>query len=185
MNKHLLIVILAVLVPIQLPAQQSSQSKETNTGASSSAQHIKGKGCVRPGRQSGCLVVNDIKAHRKYNVFFYGKDLPEMYTAIAFEGIGYAIVGSQATHWPRSHLVGKTRTLFARQHFYPLLVQDDLVDQRISRLKVPRRIPVFREESIQKPCFLFAIVIENARWTKNYNAGIDEGGVACETLPFV
>jgi len=76
MNKHLLIVILAVLVPIQLPAQQSSQSKETNTGAPSSTQHIKGKGCVRPGRQSGCLVVNDIKAHRKYNVFFYRKDLP-------------------------------------------------------------------------------------------------------------
>lgn len=73
MNKHLLIVILAVLVPIQLPAQQSSQSKETNTGAPSSTQHIKGKGCVRPGRQLGCLVVNDIKAHRKYNVFFYGK----------------------------------------------------------------------------------------------------------------
>lgn len=52
-------------------------------------QHIKGKGCLRPGRQTGCFVVNDIKAHRKYNVFFGGKDQPELYTAFSFEGVGY------------------------------------------------------------------------------------------------
>lgn len=51
--------------------------------------HIKGHGCVRPGNVEGCMVVNDFKAHRKYNVFFL-KDHPEMNTGISFEGLGYS-----------------------------------------------------------------------------------------------
>jgi len=94
MNKNLLALMLVVLIATQTRAQQSTQSKQASSGTTASTQHIEGKGCVKPGRQSGCLVVNDIKAHRKYNVFFDGKEPPELYTAIQFEGIGY----SHASH---------------------------------------------------------------------------------------
>ena len=50
--------------------------------------HVKGHGCVKPGNVSGCYVVNDYKAHRKYNVFFRNTK-PDMDTGISFEGIGY------------------------------------------------------------------------------------------------
>jgi len=50
--------------------------------------HVKGHGCVKPGNVSGCYVVNDYKAHRKYNVFFRDT-VPDMDTGISFEGIGY------------------------------------------------------------------------------------------------
>jgi len=36
----------------------------------------------------GCFVVNDFKAHRKYNVFFLGTK-PETNTGVSFEGVGY------------------------------------------------------------------------------------------------
>jgi hypothetical protein len=51
--------------------------------------HVKGHGCVKPGNVEGCVVVNDFKAHRKYNVFFLG-DKPAMDTGISFEGLGYS-----------------------------------------------------------------------------------------------
>ncbi len=89
MNKRLVTLILVLLAAVQLPAQQPSKSDQTTQGTASRTKHIQGKGCLKPGRQTGCLVVNDIKAHRKYNVFFDGKDQPELYTAISFEGIGY------------------------------------------------------------------------------------------------
>jgi len=57
------------------------------TGPKATA-HVKGHGCVKPGNVSGCYVVNDYKAHRKYNVFF-GDTKPDMDTGISFEGIGY------------------------------------------------------------------------------------------------
>ncbi|HEV7396169.1 MAG TPA: hypothetical protein VGN86_06630 [Pyrinomonadaceae bacterium] len=50
--------------------------------------HVKGHGCVKPGKVSECYVVNDYKAHRKYNVFFRNTK-PDMDTGISFEGIGY------------------------------------------------------------------------------------------------
>lgn len=53
--------------------------------------HVKGHGCVRPGNVPGCVVVNDFKAHRKYNVFFVS-DKPAMDTGISFEGLGYSHV---------------------------------------------------------------------------------------------
>jgi len=56
--------------------------------------HIKGHGCLKPGTVSGCYVVNDYKAHRKYNVFFRDTK-PDMGTGISFEGIGY---GHQDPH---------------------------------------------------------------------------------------
>ena len=85
---------------IQLDGKANSETTAAKT------EHIEGKGCVKPGRQKGCFVVNDIKAHRKYNVFFDGKSQPDMYTAISFEGIGYQHVSHcsqgqkvQVTEW--------------------------------------------------------------------------------------
>jgi len=43
---------------------------------------------VKPGEVSGCYVVNDYKAHRKYNVFFRNTT-PDVDTGISFEGIAY------------------------------------------------------------------------------------------------
>ncbi len=51
--------------------------------------HIKGQGCVKAGNVPGCYVVNDYKAHRKYNIFFL-RAIPDMDTGITFEGIGYS-----------------------------------------------------------------------------------------------
>ena len=48
---------------------------------------------VKPGNVEGCVVVNDFKAHRKYNVFFLG-DKPAMDTGISFEGLGYSHLDS-------------------------------------------------------------------------------------------
>jgi|GEM_PF-2758130 len=92
MNKNLFAFVLVMLAAAQIWAQQSTQPTQQDTATTASTQHIEGKGCVKPGRQTGCLVVNDIKAHRKYNVFFDGKEQPELYTAIQFEGIGYSHV---------------------------------------------------------------------------------------------
>jgi len=50
--------------------------------------HLKGHGCVKAGNVSGCYVVNDYKAHRKYNVFFR-QTAPDVDTGISFEGIAY------------------------------------------------------------------------------------------------
>ena len=50
--------------------------------------HVKGHGCLKLGSVSGCYVVNDYKAHRKYNVFFRNTT-PDMNTGISFEGIAY------------------------------------------------------------------------------------------------
>jgi hypothetical protein len=41
-----------------------------------------------------------------------------------------------------------TSTLFARQHFDLLLIEDSLLDQWIIRLKLPSRITVFGESSL-------------------------------------
>ena len=57
-------------------------------GTAPQTAHVKGHGCVKPGNVSGCYVVNDYKAHRKYNVFFRDTK-PDMDTGISFEGIGY------------------------------------------------------------------------------------------------
>ena len=67
---------------------------------------IKGHGCLKPGNISGCMVVNDYKAHRKYNVFFLN-DKPDLNTGITFEGLGYSHMDShcnqgqkvQVTEW--------------------------------------------------------------------------------------
>lgn len=52
--------------------------------------YAKGKGCVRPGKQNGCIVLHDIKQHRYYALSFDSTpNKPDLYTAITFEGIGY------------------------------------------------------------------------------------------------
>jgi hypothetical protein len=62
---------------------------QQGTGATATqSTHVKGHGCVKPGNVSGCYVVNDYKAHRKYNVFFRSTK-PDMDSGISFEGIGY------------------------------------------------------------------------------------------------
>jgi hypothetical protein len=63
-------------------------AQEGTGTASPQSTHVKGHGCVKPGNVSGCYVVNDYKAHRKYNVFFR-KEKPDMDTGISFEGIAY------------------------------------------------------------------------------------------------
>jgi len=44
---------------------------------------------MHPGNVSDCMVVNDYKAHRQYNVFFLS-ERPAMDTGISFEGLGYS-----------------------------------------------------------------------------------------------
>jgi hypothetical protein len=62
---------------------------QQGTGATAPrSTHVKGHGCIKPGKISGCYVVNDYKAHRKYNVFFRDAK-PDMDTGISFEGIAY------------------------------------------------------------------------------------------------
>ena len=51
--------------------------------------HVKGHGCLKPGNVSDCVIVNDFKEHRKYNVFFLSGQ-PPMNTGISFEGLGYS-----------------------------------------------------------------------------------------------
>jgi hypothetical protein len=52
--------------------------------------YAQGKGCVRPGKQDGCVVLHDIKQHRYYALSFDSSpNKPDLYTAITFEGIGY------------------------------------------------------------------------------------------------
>src|ERR1700739_2299365 len=53
-----------------------------------SSTHVKGHGCIKPGNVSGCYVVNDYKAHRKYNAFFRDTT-PDMDTGTYFAGLGY------------------------------------------------------------------------------------------------
>ena len=44
---------------------------------------------MKPGNVSDCVVVNDYKAHRKYNVFFLSGEKPDLNTGMSFEGLGY------------------------------------------------------------------------------------------------
>lgn len=82
MKKMFLAVSLMFMTWLSLSAvaQQGTTSPQTT--------HVKGHGCVKPGNVSGCYVVNDYKAHRKYNVFFRDAK-PDMDTGISFEGIAY------------------------------------------------------------------------------------------------
>jgi len=64
-------------------------AQQTPPPANPPTVHIKGHGCVKPGNVEGCVIVNDFKAHRKYNVFFLG-DKPAMDTGVSFEGLGYS-----------------------------------------------------------------------------------------------
>jgi hypothetical protein len=66
-----------------------SIGQEPGSSSSPPTVHVKGHGCLKPGSVSGCVVLNDYKAHRKYNVFFMG-DKPDMNTGISFEGLGYS-----------------------------------------------------------------------------------------------
>jgi hypothetical protein len=63
-------------------------AQEEKSATSPQSTHVQGHGCIKPGTVSGCYVVNDYKAHRKYNVFFRDSK-PDMDTGISFEGIGY------------------------------------------------------------------------------------------------
>lgn len=57
----------------------------------SHTEHVRTRGCVRPGKEEGCFVLHDIKRHRYYDLNFDAAgSTPEPYTHISFEGIGYA-----------------------------------------------------------------------------------------------
>jgi hypothetical protein len=75
--------ILVLLVSMTTVAQQGTgQRKSPHTA------HVKGRGCLKQGNISGCYVLNDYNAGRKYNVFFRDTK-PDPDTGISFEGIGY------------------------------------------------------------------------------------------------
>ena len=78
-----------LLFAASLAIGQEPGSTQQQPTASPPSVHIKGHGCVKPGNVTGCYVVNDYKAHRKYNVFF-SDTKPDMDTGISFEGIGYS-----------------------------------------------------------------------------------------------
>ena len=61
---------------------------QQGVGTAPQSTHVKGHGCLKQGNVSGCYVVNDYKAHRKYNVFFRNT-APDMDKGISFEGIAY------------------------------------------------------------------------------------------------
>jgi hypothetical protein len=75
--------ILVLLASMTTVAQQGTgQRKSPHTA------HVKGRGCLKQGNISGCYVLNDYNAGRKYNVFFRDTK-PDPDTGISFEGIGY------------------------------------------------------------------------------------------------
>ena len=79
---------LAALVMFMTSLSLLATAQQGTGAASPQSTHAKGHGCVKPGKVSGCYVVNDYKAHRKYNVFFRDTK-PDMDTGISFEGLGY------------------------------------------------------------------------------------------------
>ena len=85
MKRKVVLAIGLLCVASQVYSQQPAATTASHTV------HIKGHGCVKPGTVEGCMIVNDFKAHRKYNVFFL-KDKPAPDTGISFEGLGYSKV---------------------------------------------------------------------------------------------
>jgi len=85
-----LCILTAVLAAsVQAIGQQSSRAGVRTKGSAAHTIHVQGRGCVRPAKQEGCVVLHDIKAHRYYDVSFPTDTKPDLYTAIWFEGIGY------------------------------------------------------------------------------------------------
>src|SRR5215469_3185704 len=83
-----IIVFLAVSLTLAASLSLTAIAQQGGGTTSPQSTHVKGHGCVKPGNASGCYVVNDYKAHRKYNVFFRDT-APDMDTGISFEGIAY------------------------------------------------------------------------------------------------
>jgi hypothetical protein len=81
-------VLLAALLILIISVSLIAVAQQGTGTTSPQSTHIKGHGCVKTGNVSGCYVVNDYKAHRKYNVFFREK-APDVDTGISFEGIAY------------------------------------------------------------------------------------------------
>jgi hypothetical protein len=79
----LVLLILVLLFSMIAVAQQGTGRRKSPHTA-----HVKGHGCLKQGNISGCYVVNDYGADRKYNVFFRDTK-PDPDTGISFEGIGY------------------------------------------------------------------------------------------------
>lgn len=83
-KKMLFVALLMLLTSISVIAV----AQQGTSVAAPQTTHIKGHGCVKTGTVAGCYVVNDYKAHRKYNLSFRDTK-PEMDTGISFEGIAY------------------------------------------------------------------------------------------------
>jgi len=84
MTKLLFVIGILLVCSVALIGQQAAPPP-----ASPPTVHVTGHGCVKPGNVEGCVIVNDFRAHRKYNVFFLG-DKPAMDTGVSFEGLGYS-----------------------------------------------------------------------------------------------
>lgn len=81
---------ISVLMVLAVGMVLGVQSDAAQAGPSATA-YAQGKGCVRPGKQAGCITLHDIKQHRYYNLSFDSSpNKPDLYTAISFEGIGYS-----------------------------------------------------------------------------------------------
>jgi hypothetical protein len=79
---------LTALLILTISLSLIAVSQQETGSASPKSTHVTGHGCVKAGNVPGCYVVNDYKAHRKYNVFF-GGTTPDIDTGISFEGIAY------------------------------------------------------------------------------------------------
>jgi hypothetical protein len=80
--------LLGLLILILLLSMTTAAQQGTGQRKSPHTAHVKGRGCLKQGNISGCYVVNDYNAGRKYNVFFRDTK-PDPDTGISFEGIGY------------------------------------------------------------------------------------------------
>jgi hypothetical protein len=66
--------------------------------------------------------------------------------------------------------------VLARHHFDPLFIEDDPIDQGISRFECPVRLTVLGQELIQKPLLLFPGfgTVQNANRSKHSHAGVHQ-----------
>jgi hypothetical protein len=66
----------------------TAQAQTAGNGRTA-AKTISASGCVTAGVEAGCLVVQDAKTKKLYNLYFAGGDKPELGTAIRFVGASH------------------------------------------------------------------------------------------------
>ncbi len=71
--------LLFVALPLCALSQEQKQQETSKTA------QVSGAGCTRAGVEGGCIVLEDSKTKKLYNLFFTG-DKPQLDTAISFVG---------------------------------------------------------------------------------------------------